>query len=398
MPGLASGTVRLAALSAHRPDQFNRLSLAGYAGASGGYVRRRFVVISRGLTRYRHFDLSNLTATERLGALRLQLQAWMPFAASHLHVVLKGRSAMAFAWDAQSAEAALTAADAPLGIPCIPEGLLRPPAADGLRCLSVLDGFEAQVWRAGVLEQSQWWRQIPDAPAWEAFLSTCPPRVEVPDDLASPTPQALGWLRRPWAQGTTPDELGKGASRWERLALLATVLGLAMGGGATARQWFEASSALESARQAQSRLDSEAGPQLAARTAALAAADQLDRQVRALVGHQPLELLEVLARSLPAKGAVLTDFSYDAGRLRLSLALGPGVTRTVVVEQLQAAGIFQDITEVREASAQPGVLSLEVSVSTRALAEQLDKRPARADEVGAVGAAAAASAVSGRAP
>lgn len=296
----------------------------------------------------RVFALAHVPAKERRSTLRNLVLAWSPFDACEHRVGLRGDHGLAVAWDTREVGDRLRAAGADGGVELLPEGLLRPPmATDGVRLLACLDGFEAQVWKAGLPVVSRWWRQRPDADEWAEFLRSAPAATTLP--VAPVAVAELPWQSRPWLECQSLDAL---VARWSRVELLAagaTALGLVALTAGQAREAFEVQR-LTTARTADiERIRESAAPVLAARDRAMAALGEAQTLAQGLAGAQPIEVLRHLAEVLPAKGITLREFELTGSVLRLGLDLAPDVQRSTVVKDLQSGGWLSGVTELREA-------------------------------------------------
>lgn len=333
------------------PESFERITLAGRTGASGGRWRIgvRPLLLSRALYRTRVIDLSGMRARDRQAALSLQLAAWAPFDSPGYCVGLVGTRALAFAWDAARIQALLgppegTSAQAE-GPTLWPEDLLRPPLVEGLRLHACLDGFEAQAWQGGLPLESRWWPSLPDEAQWRAFLHG---RVASAYADAPPRDAGTPWRSRPWLRAVPPEALNRQGSGWERLAWggLAAVLAVAAGMRGHEHQQVHAERDAAVAQREQGRTD--VAPLLAQRDQVLRDQARLDRLAVATTGVPVIEMLGSLSQGLPAKGVLLRDLKLEGPSIRLALGIAPEVPRSEVVQSLQASGRFAGVRELRE--------------------------------------------------
>jgi hypothetical protein len=257
------------------------------------------------------------------------------------------------AWDRSEVDRLLASAPRRAAPLLLPELLLQEPMRLGLRLQQGLEGVEAQQWQDGVLVASRWWPAAPDAQDWADFRRETavllaglglPPLPEAPPAAVPAT-----WRRRPWLATYRPDADGSGLSRAEQRVLATLGCGLVALTAMGLHQAFDRHGALARWQGEQLRLREAVGPGLAARDRALQMAGRAQELDAAMRGVQPLELLSVLAQTLPAKGVVLKEFDYNNLRLVIGLELAPEVQRSQVVQALQSTAWFNDVKELREA-------------------------------------------------
>lgn len=275
------------------------------------------LVLPRGMCRFGRFELGRVPASKRHAALSLMLPGWAPFRdIDHLAVWADG-TATVWCWDKAQLQARLRqhGYSGPAFATTVPETLLRPPEAEGLRLVRTLDGVEAQQWLDGSLLASRWWPQAPDAAAWTMFQRDCGVALESQQPL--PTIHDLAWLPRPWARATNAGRVGGGLERWEQgvhgALLLAgsvavTLLGVRevqLQRGISQRQ-----AQLESVKQS-------AAPLLQARELARSRLEQI-RQIDGLQRFpEPLALMAAIAQRLPDKAMSLREWELADGKLKL---------------------------------------------------------------------------------
>lgn len=297
--------------------------------------------LSRALCRTRSFDLSAVPAAERRAALANLVRAWAPFDRSDYRVVLVGARGLAWAWDSVRVRDMLTDAGASPKAQPVPECLHRARlAADGMRLVATLEGYEGQQWADGVPVRSRWWPQLPGLADWRTFAA---------DGDALPPVDAAGWLSRPSFDAQPIDNVGNAWPRAERLAAGAAACALVSLSAAQAHQAWTLHQQAGQVVSELSRLAGESAPVLAARDRALALMSEADVLSRGLQGVQPLDVLRHLADVLPGKGVQLKEFDLGGTALRLGLQISPEVQRSAVVRDLQAGGWLVDVTEARDA-------------------------------------------------
>lgn len=341
-------------LAAPPVEALNVVTRAGLRPAARrDWLAPRALVIARSLFRTLRFDLSAQPEGQRRAALRGQILAWSPFERNGLLAALKGDTGLAFAWDQAEMDRVLPSAARGRRLVLLPEFVLQEPMQEGLRLQQGLEGFEAQQWHAGMLVASRWWPALPDAQVWADFgreTAALRAGLGLPQLPAAP-PAAVParWRRRPWLATYPPEAAVSGFSRAEQRVLAALGCGMVALTAMGLHQVFDQQRALDHWRDEQTRLREAIGPALTARDQALQLAGRAAALEAALRGVQPLELLTVLAQTLPARGVVLKELDYNNLRLVIGLELAPEVQRSQIVQALQSTAWFNDVKELREA-------------------------------------------------
>ena len=275
----------------------------------GGAFGGQQWVVGRGQCQYRREDLHKLPPRKRAQAGRLALVRHSPSPAALAHVAWTGGIAHYWFW---------TPAEPPqpaVAQRWIPETLLLPPMAeDGVRLLQLSHGFEAQLWRAGVLAASQWWEQLPGTEAWSRFL-----RASGSDAAAGasvPAPLQLPWSAQPWGETNWSQRLA--ALLEEKTAWLLLFTALAAGLGwqlAALARWQLASNRLAANVE---QLRGQVGPLLSAREQAEQAQGELDRLGALRSPNDDYVLMANIGKCLP-EGSTLLSWQRDGGKLQLTL-------------------------------------------------------------------------------
>jgi hypothetical protein len=332
-------------LSGATPEAFDRLMAAGAFAGTGTRGRARFVVLSRALYRFRHFDLRAVRPSERAQALKLQLSAWSPFEFSEYLVGLQGPDALVFAWEREPVSKALQEQGWGSGRSICPEGLLRVPGEDGVRLQACLDGWEGQVWKERRLLQSQWWPSPPDQSSWQMFLRT---RAAQDWRDSLPTIVTVPWSLHPWVTCRSLERLENSFHGFERRLTLLVCSVIAAVAGMQSHSLANAYMAWSTAQSEREVLKERTSGALELRTEALVLSSASNLVARAMQGPQPLQVMAQLASALPEKGVVLQQLALDSGKLRIVMLLSPEVQRSAIVRQMQAGGYFLDVQESRE--------------------------------------------------
>lgn len=336
------------------PESWPRLTGVGVVfpgGLNSGAGQSRWV-LARSLCRFRHFRLPPEAGAQRRTVLRNLLRAWAPFDDTAYCVVARSDAGFAWAWDRPRVAALLATASAPAGAALIPEALLAPrETTDGVRLLQTLEGVDAQVWKGGELLASRWWPQAPEPEDWARWWRSTAVDSGLGADPPLPLPsvQTPVW-RQAWAEGVALDDLLSSSSRIERIALGAAVVGLL---GLTSAQLHLAWQALDERGRLsdeRDRLTALAGPVVGARDRALALVGEAAALSGQLAAPLPLEVLQHLAERLPSNGVTLRELELTGTRLRIALDAPPALPRATMVKDLQAAGWFVQVNEIRDVS------------------------------------------------
>jgi hypothetical protein len=318
-------------------------------------------LVARSLCRFRHFTLPVAAGPQRRAVLRNLLLAWAPFDDARYSLVIAGDSAFAWAWDRGRALAMLAQASSGAPARLFPEALVAaPPPGDGVRLVRALEGVDGQVWRRGELIASRWWPAAPAQQDWARWVRAAASESAVNVDESVPGTQEPVW-QAPWAEGMDVDALLSSTSRLERVALGAALAGLVGLTSAQVHQAWVAYGERQVLTAERDRLEALAAPVVGARDRALTLTNQVALLTGQLAAPAPLEVLQHLAERLPARGVTLKELELSGTRLRLGLEVATDLPRTALVKDLQAAGWFVQVTEVRDPSGR-GWLGFEMQV------------------------------------
>ena len=284
---------------------------------------------------------------DQWGALRAQSLAWQPFERGALSFALQGDSGLMMAWDASALEEQLTAQGLALDkIELIPEpALCKPPEADGLRLLQLDDGFEGQFWQANFLKSSRWWPELPGTEEWLDFAraSGASPGGEGWDEC--PSPQVPELLDKPWLALRRPGQQLDQVQRAERWLIGGAGLALLFASMPLVREHWELYTAERVQQERLAALKATTAPiarlQDQARQSQIAA-EQLVSDLR---GIQPFDVFRYLSEHLPKEGVLLRELDLEGRKLRLVFELAPGVSRSSLVERMQAGAWFKTVAE-----------------------------------------------------
>jgi Tfp pilus assembly protein PilN len=303
-------------------------------------------VLSRGLCRYRVFDLEAVPAARRQDVLTLKIESWKRFDNQGIYVGWVGGTAHVWVWDADQ-----VANDEDT---LLPESVLH-PAADGLRLVNCIDGFEGQCWTNGKLAAAEWWSVLPDSDEWVRFMRSA---GLVPNEQL-PAPTTLQLLDRPWARRAT-----SGGNQ-----LLEQERNLVMGGASLAAFvlcWQLVGLYLDNSGQSLLRETLEQRqrslePQLMARTQAFDNQAQYESLLELFPVHRQLQVMAKTAATLPKK-IQLTEWSLEEDQLRLTLR-GTSPEPSFYVGRFQDVDIYEEVTAER--GRDPNELILNMTVNAR---------------------------------
>lgn len=286
------------------------------------------------------------------------LVQWIPFANAAEYVVWRGTRAMVWVWDAARQQMRMVEADLK-SARLLPETVLHPPLADGLRLVRCLDGVEGQYWREGVLRDSHWWPDEPESLRWQRFQRGCGaatgalPGIEEPELLPAP------WGRH--QQAFILDSRRRNAGLFAVLAVLGL---LACWQAGVLWKWHRANQDLQ-VRLAASRNAAE--PVLKLREQALADREVAERLARLSARPGQLELMMLIGSALAGvkPDPRFLEWRYISGRLEVVVEdKGAGPRQYVIA--LQNLPLVADATVQPER--EPGRWRLQVTLEAAARA------------------------------
>jgi len=312
------------------------------------------------LCRFQSFDLAQVPAAKREQALKLELERWSPYLVSGYYIAWSGDSALVWCWDDERVQRALAASKVnPRRLSVVPETLLHPPQAKGLRLMRCLEGYEAQLWDDHRLVQSRWWPALPAAMEWLAFQRD----ASLPSDQQTgtvPSPVAQPLQAHPWVRAVGMDVHGQRTRLVERLALGLGILTLAL-----PTLWYGLG--MIKLQQAHDQLDARIGqldrrarPILVARSQALDEIARIQALRRLYLRPDPLVLMAKVAEILPRNDAHIKEWKYQDGKLKLTIAASAPLSTIYLVEAFQKVGYFDGVRAL--ASHEPTSVSLEMDV------------------------------------
>lgn len=331
-------------------------------------------MLSRGLCRYNHFDLSRLPAGKRKAALALQLPQWSPYPNGNYAIVWQNGCAGVWCWDSGRIDSEIQKHGKPLkSQQKIPETLLRAPAQTALRLLKCLDGVEGQYWQEAQLVASRWWPQRPDEKAWLAFQRDC--GIPSEQQETAGTLQDMPLLLKPWAKiaalsGSTDDMPVAEISLYGVLLLalgLATVfLGL---------QHYQINRAIAERGNELAAIKSKATSVFAARETALSALARV-KSIDVIEPYpHPLVLMEALAETLPKDGgAYVREWDMTENHLKISVSSpDANIAGANYVQAIEKTGRFADIQIITDVDPKLTSFSMRILPSDPANPEKPSK-------------------------
>lgn len=318
------------------------LSLKGRPGL--GALR---VVVARSLLRIRYQPLpAALSANDRWGALRAQALAWQPFERTEVRYVLGTQGGLLLAWDA-SLTASLVAQQglSPDKIEWIPEPMLQPAAPEAcLRLVAGLDGFEGQHWEEGFLRASRWWAELPGERDWLDFARATAAQVHGADERLEP--QELPLQPATWASFRGPHQRASQSLRAERWIVGGVGLVLVAASMPVLREYLALRQADQEVVAKLAELQEATRPVTKLREVAMAERLAAETLIAETAAVQPLDVLRYLSEFLPKEGVLLKEMDLNGRALRLTFELGAGVSRSTLVERMQAGRWFEAVSEL----------------------------------------------------
>lgn len=314
-------------------------------------------VLARPLYRYRKFDISQVPKKNRPQALQLELGQWTPFAESSYYIGWRDDQALVWCWDRSKTEQAIRSQRLnPKRVQVLPETLLRSSMQDGVRLMHCVEGFEGQVWQQGALVHSRWWPHMPSAEDWLMFQRDASIAPET-QQRQPPAAQSSPLGASPWLT-TTGDRAD--ANQNERLVVAASILLLML-----PTLWYGINlyKTHQSKRHYQvvlAQLKQQVEPIMLARSQALDYLVRI-RSLHAITQYpEQLALMSKVAEVLPNDKSYLKEWSFQSGKLKITLALPNEVASSTLVSNLQLAGYFRDVKALP--SQNPRILTMQMDV------------------------------------
>jgi len=336
------------------PQRYLQTSSEHVQAPTGKRGKREWLM-ARGLCHYQCFDLSDLSPLRREEILQLKIRQWSPFAQTASYIAWFKGKAQVWIWDhALQQNAQQTQEIKPLSI--LPESALRPNKPDtGVQVFQTTDGIEAQIWQQGVLHSSRWWQHVPDNTTWQRFLrSNAQSYTPLPEMI--PAPELLA---KPWAKNKSTLHNLNLLWRQERLWValgLSLLLSIFIWEWQSIQRWEEKNAALEITIE---QLGFEAEPVLKARNRVLSIKQDMESIQQLDIYPSQLKLLHAVASQLP-EGAILQEWKYEAGELRLQI-------KAKEIDPREYVTAFQSIEYFDEVKPESGRKDDEIQIQMRIL-------------------------------
>ena len=315
-------------------------------------------IVARSLCMYRSEDFANIPRNRRDAAVALRIPVWSPFERVGYHCAWSGSTAMVWFWDEAIVEVDptqlglppqdATHSGSPPGIRTLPETVLYPKHADGVQIRACREGFDLQYWRGGVLVDSLWLAQPPEATRLHAFATQHADMDETGDaGAAADAPVSSAALAAdPWAAPFHPRAWVLANERALAVAGLAIVAAVAA--FQEARFWrYHFAHASDAAEF--DRIEQELDPVLDARTEL----DALTRQntFLARIMNQPsqAEVMVRMDQALPSGATEFQAWRYQQGDLTVVLSDDANRDPVAVIASLQGEPWFADARPGRSA-------------------------------------------------
>lgn len=300
-------------------------------------ARARRIAVPRGQCRFHRLTFpAGMTMRARDQAARLYAESNAPFAASDF-VIVRGKDAAAvWWWDRAAATEALGDARVYRSADALPETLFQPPG-EGVRCVDLGDGYDAQVWIDGELVTTSWRRRAFSADQWAAFLLAGGAGADAP---ATPEPMpasydARGRMRARVAAPPLGWADAQRAALWTMAAGAVLAAGCAGLGFGWAGQATAARDALAKAEAAQ-----ESDPAFQRAGADLAAVRTFQAQ---MATPDALGLCAHALAVLRGLNVTPTMWSIEGGKLTIEYATGSGAPANTVAAALEADAAFANV-------------------------------------------------------
>lgn len=140
--------------------------------ASGETLESPSLIIPRKFLFYQCIDLGGVPRALRSNLLQQRIRQLSPFANPASSQIIEANQAQIWFWDADRVASQHQAQDLP-SLSVIPEIMLYPPLAQGLRLQACLEGWELQYWSANLLRHSRWFAARPTPRDQADFVRVC---------------------------------------------------------------------------------------------------------------------------------------------------------------------------------------------------------------------------------
>ncbi|MBU6374215.1 MAG: hypothetical protein KJS97_15930 [Alphaproteobacteria bacterium] len=321
-------------------------------------ARARRLAAPRGQCRFHRLTFPvGMTTRARDQAARLYAEANAPFPASDF-VIVRGKDAAAvWWWDRAVVEQALGDVRAYRAGDVLPETLFQPPA-EGVRCVDLGDGYDAQIWEGGELVATSWRRRAFSNDQWAAFLV-----AGGVDASVAPTPSPVAATHD--ARARMIARIARPPLGWpdvQRAALWTTAIGLVLTGGLTGLGlgWSGKAESLRAALVA-TEAAQDSDPMFRRARADLAAVRSYQAQ---MATPDALGLAAHALATLRGLNVTPTVWAVEGARLTIEYPVGAGAPANTVAAALEADPAFANVTP--RVDTDLGVVRLTADVTPRA--------------------------------
>lgn len=290
----------------------------------------------------------------------MQIRQWSPFANTRWYLIWDRETAIVWAWDAESTEAAIRAQRLNPGkTPVIPETLLHPRQKQGCFLVSCIEGHEGQVWLDGALIGSRWWPEIPGVNEWMNFQRDVGAAAEyLLHDMPLPLPPVL--REQPWEKSAATAHAAEYRGRAEQWTVTLATFVLAAVSLWYGAQFIKLQTAINERTAELETLNQQTGPILETRGQALEALSRI-KQLQALDPYPPqLGLLAKVAETLPKDGSYLKEWEFQNGKLKVQIASPDKLASSDYIKQFQSFGVFNNVLATSGNTPTNLTLSMEV--------------------------------------
>ncbi len=302
-------------------------------------------VLSRPLYRFSRFDLKHVAMAQRMQALRLQIRQWSPYTNPGCYVVWRQEDALVWAWDANRLDTDLSKQNLKLrATRVIPESLLHPTLKSGARLVTTMDGVEGQIWKADNLAHSRWWSAVPNAAEWLNFHRDAGIRADEP--LTIPAAQAVTLSPKPWAQSSAVDRQDGLSLPHETRLVRGAALVLVICSVWFGVEFIKAKQAIGHLKTQLAENQQKALPVDLARRKAFAAITRIETLQANNLYPPQLALMAEVSNALPKEGVTLSEWNYQDGKLRITIASTSKLANSFLVKRIQDTGWFKNVQAI----------------------------------------------------
>lgn len=223
----------------------------------------------------------------------------------------------------------------------IPESLALSQQSEGVHLITLIDGFEGQVWDAGNIVASRWWAKKPDSKKWTTFLHSVQAKHDI-DFVSLPSAKTLKY-RTNFPIFKMDKERALDLFSPSKLGLL-LVLGFGCGflflSGQYVRNKIElqtVSNEIEAISSVTAQISSDRRRALANSRAA---------QKYNILGHPGTFFLGLddVATILDSKGLLIERISYDSGEMEIRLRSSQEIDIPDMVAKLESKPSLADVS------------------------------------------------------